>query len=123
MDIGYHLSKREACRFMSKVKNKVADCIFTAMILVGIFLLNLLLQNRFKTQTVTPMLFLLGVFLVSWRTQGYFWGVAASLLSVLAVNWALVTVCRMCRNDEKRLFTKSLLKVTFCYCKLRAALV
>jgi len=73
---------------MSKVKNKVADCIFTAIILIGIFLLNLLLQNRFKTQTVTPMLFLLGVFLVSWRTQGYFWGVAASLLSVLAVNWA-----------------------------------
>ena len=34
------------------------------------------------------MLFVLGVFLVSWRTQGYFWGVAASLVSVLAVNYA-----------------------------------
>lgn len=34
------------------------------------------------------MVFVLGVFLVSWRTQGYVWGIAASLLSVLAVNWA-----------------------------------
>jgi len=28
------------------------------------------------------------VFLVSWRTQGYLWGLVASFLSVLAVNWA-----------------------------------
>jgi len=28
------------------------------------------------------------VFLVSWRTQGYVFGVAASLVSVLSVNWA-----------------------------------
>ena len=34
------------------------------------------------------MIFVLGVFLVSWRTQGYFWGIAASLISVLAVNYA-----------------------------------
>jgi two-component system sensor histidine kinase KdpD len=30
----------------------------------------------------------LGVFLVSWRTQGYVFGIASSLISVLAVNWA-----------------------------------
>ena len=34
------------------------------------------------------MVFVLGVFLVSCRTQGYFWGIAASLISVLAVNYA-----------------------------------
>ena len=34
------------------------------------------------------MIFVLGVFLVSWRTQGYFWGIVSSLISVLAVNWA-----------------------------------
>ena len=37
---------------------------------------------------MTPMIFVLGVFLVSWRTQGYFFGIASSLISVLAVNWA-----------------------------------
>jgi two-component system sensor histidine kinase KdpD len=34
------------------------------------------------------MIFVLGVFLVSWQTQGYLWGIASSLISVLAVNWA-----------------------------------
>lgn len=69
-------------------KHFLADGLFTAMILAGSFGLNFLLQTRFQTFTMTPMLFVLGVFLVSWRTQGYFWGIAASLLSVLAVNWA-----------------------------------
>ena len=73
---------------MSKRKHMVADCIFTVFILLGVFCLNLLLQNRFQTQTMTPMIFVLGVFLVSWRTQGYLWGIVASLISVLAVNWA-----------------------------------
>jgi two-component system sensor histidine kinase KdpD len=34
------------------------------------------------------MIFVLGVFLVSWRTQGYIFGIVSSLISVLAVNWA-----------------------------------
>ena len=73
---------------MSKHKHILADGIFTVCILLGVFGLNLLLQYRFRTQTMTPMIFVLGVFLVSWRTQGYLWGIVASLLSVLAVNWA-----------------------------------
>ena len=73
---------------MSKRKHMVADCIFTVVILLGVFGLNLLLQYYFQTQTMTPMIFVLGVFLVSWRTRGYLWGIVASLLSVLAVNWA-----------------------------------
>ena len=73
---------------MSKQKHLAADGIFTAVILLLAFGLNLLLQNLFQTYTMTPMIFVLAVFLVSWRTQGYLWGIAASLLSVLAVNWA-----------------------------------
>ena len=73
---------------MGKQKHTLADGVFTLCILLGVFGLNLLLQTHFQTQTMTPMIFVLGVFLVSWRTQGYFWGIAASLLSVLAVNWA-----------------------------------
>lgn len=73
---------------MSKRRHMIMDCIFTVVILSAVFCLNLLLQNRFQTQTMTPMIFVLGVFLVSWQTQGYLWGIAASLISVLAVNWA-----------------------------------
>lgn len=73
---------------MSKRKHILADAVFTLLILLGVFGLNLLLQNQFQTQTMTPMIFVLGVFLVSWRTQGYLMGIIASLVSVLAVNWA-----------------------------------
>lgn len=63
------------------------DCLFMIAALVSAFGLNLFLQSHFQTQTMTPMVFVLGVFLVSWRTRGYFWGIAASLISVLAVNY------------------------------------
>jgi len=69
-------------------KQMVMDGMFMAMTLVTVFCVNLFLVEQFQTKTMTPMVFVLGVFLVSWRTQGYFWGVAAALISVLAVNWA-----------------------------------
>ena len=73
---------------MSKKKHIVADAIFMMVMLAAAFSMNLMLQQWYKTYTMTPMIFVLGVFLVSWRTQGYFWGILASLISVLAVNWA-----------------------------------
>ena len=73
---------------MERKKHIVADSLFTAVTLVIVFLANLFLVMRFDTKTMTPMIFVLGVFLVSWRTRGYGFGIAASLISVLAVNWA-----------------------------------
>lgn len=64
------------------------DGMFMLGTLLAVFCVNLFLVEQFDTMTMTPMVFVLGVFLVSWRTQGYFWGIAASLISVLAVNWA-----------------------------------
>ena len=73
---------------MANKKQILADSLFTALMLIVVFLVNLFLVRQFDTKTMTPMIFVLGVFLVSWRTQGYGFGVAASLISVLAVNWA-----------------------------------
>ena len=73
---------------MASRKHMIADTLFTAITLCVVFLVNLFLVRQFNTKTMTPMIFVLGVFLVSWRTQGYGWGIAASLISVLAVNWA-----------------------------------
>ena len=73
---------------MADRKHFIADSLFTLLVLVVVFLVNLFLVEQFNTKTMTPMVFVLGVFLVSWRTQGYVWGIAASLISVLAVNWA-----------------------------------
>ena len=73
---------------MEGKRHILADCLFMAGILVTVFFVNLFLVEWFDTKTMTPMIFVLGVFLVSWRTQGYGFGFAASLISVLAVNWA-----------------------------------
>ena len=73
---------------MRSQKYRIQDGLFMAVILLGAFGVNMVLQNRFDTRSMIPMIFVLGVFLVSWRTQGYFWGITASLISVLAVNYA-----------------------------------
>ena len=73
---------------MRAYRHLLTDFFFMLGTLVVVFLVNLFLVEQFATKTMTPMIFVLGVFLVSWRTQGYVWGVAASLISVLAVNWA-----------------------------------
>ena len=73
---------------MENRKRIIMDSLFMLATLVAVFLVNLFLVRRFNTKTMTPMIFVLGVFLVSWRTQGYGFGAAASLISVLAVNWA-----------------------------------
>lgn len=73
---------------MAGKQQRIADSLFTAITLLVVFLVNLFLVRQFDTKTMTPMIFVLGVFLVSWRTQGYGFGIAASLISVLAVNWA-----------------------------------
>ena len=73
---------------MTGKKQAITDSLFTVVTLIVVFLVNLFLVWQFDTKTMTPMIFVLGVFLVSWRTQGYFFGIASSLISVLAVNWA-----------------------------------
>lgn len=73
---------------MKGKKDIVADSLFTVITLIMAFLLNLFLVQQYNTKTMTPMIFVLGVFLVSWRTQGYTFGIVSSLISVLAVNWA-----------------------------------
>jgi len=64
------------------------DAAITVTTLLAAFGTNFLLLQYFNIRTVTPMIFVLGVFLISWTTRGYFWGIAASLVSVLAVNYA-----------------------------------
>lgn len=73
---------------MKSQKLQLMDGIFTILTLAVTFSANVLAQTLFDTQSLIPMTFVLGVFLVSLKTQGYFWGITASLLSVLAVNYA-----------------------------------
>ena len=70
------------------MKNRISDFLVTAVILVVSFLFSLVTDNIFETDTLVPMVFVLGVFLISVITKGYLCGIAASLLSTLAVNFA-----------------------------------
>ncbi len=72
---------------MEKKIQWVEDGIFMLMILFACFLLNLAIQQVYHSRTLIPMIFVLGVYLVSWKTRGYFWGLLASVISVLAVNY------------------------------------
>lgn len=71
-----------------KYRRHLGDCLFSACILVAAFLLNLMIQDVFEIRTLIPTVFVLGVFLISLKTQGYFWGITSSLISVLMVNYA-----------------------------------
>ena len=71
-----------------KQKLNIKDALFTIITLLLLLFLNIWMQDMFDTKTLIPMIFVLGVFLISLKTQGYFWGITASLLSVLAVNYA-----------------------------------
>ena len=62
---------------------------FLTVIVLGVtFLINLVLQNIFKTQSFSSDVFILGVFLISLKTEGYLWGILASLVSVLVESFA-----------------------------------
>ncbi len=69
-------------------KELLKDSVFTIIILISAFVLNLLMQEIFDTRSLIPMVFVLGVFLVSLKTTGYFYGITASIISVLLVNYA-----------------------------------
>lgn len=61
---------------------------FTLFVLAAAFLLGLMIHAWELSETVYPMIFVLGTFLVSIRTEGYLWGILTSLISALLVNFA-----------------------------------
>ena len=72
---------------MKKNKQIVKDVFFTGFVLVITYFLSYFLQFVFETDTLVPTLFVLGVFFISRQTEGYVWGVVASLTSVILVNF------------------------------------
>ncbi len=73
---------------MKKLELRFADGVFTVITLMVTYSLTLWIQDLYASLTLVPMIFVLAVFLVSFQTEGYFWGMIATLTSVLAVNYA-----------------------------------
>ena len=73
---------------MRTYKHILKDYVFSLFVLLLTYFLSYYIQFEFQTDTLVPTLFVLGVFFVSLRTEGYFWGVFASLVGVMLVNFA-----------------------------------
>lgn len=73
---------------MRRNKQIIKDFLFSLFILLLTYLLSYYIQFVFETDTLVPTVFVLGVFFVSLQTEGYVWGVMASLVGVMLVNFA-----------------------------------
>ncbi len=73
---------------MKKTKHRLRDTALTAGILILCFCASLLLQDVFQIPEQVTTSFAFAVFLVSLLTDGYLYGLAAALSSVLLVNYA-----------------------------------
>ena len=73
---------------MKKVWSIVLDALFAILLLASAFFLNLLVCNLTESLILSPMIFVLAVFLISLKTKGMFWGIFASVISVFLVNYA-----------------------------------
>lgn len=73
---------------MRRDKQIQKDLLFSLFVLILTYFLSYFIQFVFKTDTLVPTVFVLGVFFVSLQTEGYVWGVLASLVGVMLVNFA-----------------------------------
>ncbi len=66
----------------------VLSSLVTIGTLVVFFLISLILKTVMNADTLIPAVFALAVFLISLITDGFVYGIVASLVSVLALNYA-----------------------------------
>lgn len=71
-----------------KKRTILKDIAFTTIILCIAFTISLGIAQMFDTHSPIPAIFSLAVFLISRYTEIYVYGVAASLIGMLAVNFA-----------------------------------
>lgn len=65
---------------------KMRDTAFAAGILVVFYLISLCLERMLAADALIPAVFSLGVFLVAFFTEGFIYGIAVSVVSMLIVN-------------------------------------
>ena len=73
---------------MNMIHRFLKNIIFTVIVLGAFFCLSLWVETVFQTYSQIPALFALAVFFISLVTEGYIYGIVASLVSVLALNFA-----------------------------------
>ena len=74
----------------NKVKNNIKNSIFTVLILAASFGISIPLQNVFKISEHITTVFVFAVFLISLITEGYFYGIVSTVISILVINYAFM---------------------------------
>lgn len=73
---------------LKKTSSHLKNFLLLVVIMCGAFGISLFIHHVFDTVSLIPAIFVLAVFIISLATEGYIYGIAASLISVLAVNYA-----------------------------------
>ncbi len=73
---------------MKDVTHHIKNALLSAVILAVAFGICMIIQNIFHTEALISAIFVLAVFLISFLTEGYIYGVVSALVSVLAINFA-----------------------------------
>ena len=73
---------------MKRFKINIISLIGTISTLFIFFVLSLFVKELLNIETMIPPIFILAVFLISINTEGYFYGILASLVGTLAINFA-----------------------------------
>lgn len=73
---------------VKKNKTFFNNLFLVVCVLMLAYFLSYYIQFEFETDSLVPMVFVLGVFFIALRTEGYFWGVVSSLVGVMLVNFA-----------------------------------
>lgn len=73
---------------MKKILYRFKNVLLLILIMCAAFFISLAISRIFGDVSLVPAIFLLAVFIISLVTDGYYYGIAASVISVLAVNYA-----------------------------------
>lgn len=72
----------------NKYRQILQDFLFSILLMFIFFIISLWIETAFNAYSAIPAFFTLAVFLVSQMTNGYIYGILASFISVLALNYA-----------------------------------
>lgn len=72
---------------MTNKEGILRNGLFTVMVLLAALIFSFAIEYVFLAESLISDVFILGVFIIALSTPGYFWSIAASFLSVLAVNF------------------------------------
>ncbi len=73
---------------MSKLKKRIKDSVLMLIIFASAFGISILLQNILDISEHVTTLFAFAVFLISLLTDGFWYGIISTVVSVIAINYA-----------------------------------